>query len=508
MTLCCDPRCSVCAARGCISENAKAIGGGRLNISEACCLTSRSRRTCHDEHDTRCSVAPPPLPPMQARWETVESRVASVLAPDCQRIHALNLSRTAALKMRRAAQMEHGAVGVEDKAAPWPARAKRAGPSLLHSRCECFSTCTAKKAEHFLDMLPSVVTSRSSAWFGYLSAVYSPPPQLPFETAQLRFFYHNDPLLWPSDVEWPMGTCSMPHVDRRHSPRPGLPSCNASMCARWYGPRDSADDHQHTAKRDSRLDNLIVFGNGMGGSRGSLLIVAGAGPAVQAHDPFYELLTAHAGWRRFGPSGGLAEVMRVDSNACCSYAEGTNRYGVWFYAAPGSGIWLPLGNTLVARSPIPGFALNATWTTNDTIDHAAAAPVRATLRSRRKGHEIWPLYAGGLGFDSVQNLEGCGPTFTPEIVATRAEAMEGPAVRTCTPKLGLRTGPPHAPAAGGCVCNEAEPSLNCAGVGTTRMPRSAITQPPSDGKPRHKVMYVAYTEVKTRAPKCALATGP
>ena len=55
VTLCCDPRCSVCATRGCISANYKAIGGGRAAVADACCLMNQSR-VCHDERDTRCKA--------------------------------------------------------------------------------------------------------------------------------------------------------------------------------------------------------------------------------------------------------------------------------------------------------------------------------------------------------------------------------------------------------------------------------------------------------------------
>ena len=70
--LCCDSRCVVCAARGCISANYRAFGGSRQdsaassNISGACCLTSLSRRACRDKFDTLCLIPPPP-PPALAR---------------------------------------------------------------------------------------------------------------------------------------------------------------------------------------------------------------------------------------------------------------------------------------------------------------------------------------------------------------------------------------------------------------------------------------------------------
>ena len=64
VTLCCDPRCVVCAARGCVSKNYKTFGGSShdaaasSNISDACCLTSLSRRPCLDERDTLCLITP------------------------------------------------------------------------------------------------------------------------------------------------------------------------------------------------------------------------------------------------------------------------------------------------------------------------------------------------------------------------------------------------------------------------------------------------------------------
>ena len=79
ITLCCDPRCVVCAARGCVSKNSKVMD--QEDREEACCLTPRSRHFCRDEHDTRCRIPssrpPPPTPVMVQRERSYPRRKQS-----------------------------------------------------------------------------------------------------------------------------------------------------------------------------------------------------------------------------------------------------------------------------------------------------------------------------------------------------------------------------------------------------------------------------------------------
>ena len=141
-------------------------------------------------------------------------------------------------------------------------------------------------------------------------------------------------------------------------------------------------------------------------------------------------------------------------------------------------MWLTVGRSLVVhqhgskrpdrRPVVAANALQASWTADAAINHSAAAADIATLQARRKGRELWPLYAHGLGFDTVQNVAAADtpPLYLSEIVEVRPQCMHGRAVRACSPMSPLSVGPPHAPLARPCECADTEPVLNCRGVAT------------------------------------------
>ena len=86
-------------------------------------------------------------------------------------------------------------------------------PSSPRSPCNCFSTCTISDANHFLGLIPRVVSSASSPWVSYLRSVYGSEPPLPFELSKLRFWYHRSTRwqrLHGDSLEWPMAACATP----------------------------------------------------------------------------------------------------------------------------------------------------------------------------------------------------------------------------------------------------------------------------------------------------------
>ena len=139
----------------------------------------------------------------------------------------------------------------EPALAPSPASPARAGAT---PRCTCFSTCTKAAAALFVrDYLPRVVTSSASPWFGYLAAIY-PSLALPFDMEGLRWFYHNDGVLWPREVEWPMSTCHMKHgtVDANASG----PPCSSAVCDRWR----RHHHHHHHGRAANHSESLRTHG--------------------------------------------------------------------------------------------------------------------------------------------------------------------------------------------------------------------------------------------------------
>lgn len=413
-----------------------------------------------------------------------------------------------------------------DATAAAPTTGNRSSSGRPRAPCACFSTCTRDKASAFVDeYLPISISSPQSLWYGYLTAVYTRPPPLPLATQELRFFYHNDASYWPPYVEWPMARCTMASDDARKGSAPS-PACPASTCERWrQEAREEASAARAQAPAASAMTrrggkvvrNVIVFGRRDGRSRGSLLVLS---DHLHRHDHATELCDqpgepGHARRKpsscervkggagvymtlgatpmqarpvRFWPTDSHAEVMRVDydddrfaSRGRAMYGEGMNGYGIWFYAAPGSGMWLPLGRTLVAPHFLSGDSLNRTWAANASVDRTAVDRYRARTKGRTKGVERWPMYANGLGYDTVQKMGGTLPLEATEIVCVRPECVDArAAVHACPPsQLTLRVGvPPFAVVppspqtesspeprnSSACVCDESEPMLNCRGV--------------------------------------------
>ena len=144
--------------------------------------------------------------------------------------------------------------------------------------------------------------------------------------------------------------------------------------------------------------------------------------------------------------------------------------GIWFYAAPGSGMWLCTGQrTLVLPQASDRPKLKSAWLEKVTeASRSAAATDIRSLGDRKKGRDFFPLQAAALGYSTVQNLQGNYPLQgTAEIVAVSAGCMHGPEpIGTCPPRGLLTTGLPgrHGHGMHPCMCDSAEPTLNCAGV--------------------------------------------
>ena len=429
-------------------------------------------------------------------------------------------------------------VGTFTIAAATDSAVQRAAP------CTCFSVCTRNEAAAFVhEFLPSVIRSRTSPWAAYLFAVYGHQLTLPFDVSTIRFFYHNDHDYWPPDVEWPMATCGMNNGLQATNASRG--TCEPAACARW---RHLATQEEEGAPARTSLlvRRVVTFGHALGRSLGSLIVLhhepngePSASPrgrraqcepstprasgeqsrrhckdklATRQHP---NILPTPEGARRFWTSGTHAEVMRVNyddarfdkqkmmrthnshakARTRLRYEEGTHSYGIWFYAAPGSGVWLDLGKTLLITSVVDSTALGSSWVANASINHSAWTADAKFLQARMKGRELWPLRASGLGYDSVQNIVGNAPLFVSEFVAVRPQCMHGSVAHTCVPQVHLTVGPPervgeHEP----CVCTEQEPSLNCRGVAGAGLRAATRAREPWPYWNHSSAFYLCYHE--------------
>jgi len=378
-------------------------------------------------------------------------------------------------------------------------------------QCTCFSLCSMGEVDAFLDAIPASVHSQHSPWYGYLSAVYRQEElPLPFSLASLRFFYSNDPSYWPQEIEWPMAPCS-PGKGVQHAARHSTtwvlrgnasstrtfsaPSssavsnvhsrarCSDSECERWTW-RAAQNGHSSTSALRTlgrqHLRGSIWFANRAGRSRGSLLLLHTEPPSTSdGREPIHVWPLPRAAeaptalHRRFWPSGSMLEVIRVSQPR--AYEEGVNSYGIWYYAAPGSGMWLCTGErTLVLPRATDRPKLRTIWLKQvSAANRAAAAYDIGVISARRKARDCFPLMAAALGYTTVQNLEGNHPLQgATEVISLEPHSMHGDSpVRACPPQGMLSTGLPEQAGGSGvqsCECDDGEPTSNCLHVASQR----------------------------------------
>lgn len=311
--------------------------------------------------------------------------------------------------------------------------------------CSCFSLCSSREAAEFLAELPIMCNSTASPWYSYLLTVYAGvPPPLPFDLSRLRFFYANDPLYWPQHVEWPMAACGRPLGL-------AMPRCAVDHCRKWTA-SSPIESSSHVAQR---LLGVAWLPNRQRVSRGSLLMVQ---PEVAHKSQFAR--RAHGSRRPtsssssqshllYSPSGAWLEVIRVAFGP--PYDEGVHAYGLWFHVAPGSGIWLCTGSTLVLTERVQAASLRRAYdgaplSVVPNTTRMALEANRTIVMTRSKGHDDFPLHASALGFDTVQNVDGNAPlTAIPEIVALYSTGLQ-PLYASCVAQVS------HIACTGHCIC--------------------------------------------------------
>ena len=240
-------------------------------------------------------------------------------------------------------------------------------------QCECFSLCGRDAAAAFHARLPRNV-SHGSPWEGYLRTVYSGPVPLPFDVSTLEFF-------WVHLLPTAMHLCPKPHLT---PPAPVLPVCPPDRCAGWLEePQSRARAHVADKRSfvwsptwpplpDDPELNLSPKMRRKLPHNQFLLIQPYERSDVPNDGAWVEVTRitppnvlpgvtpecdAHYGWQRgcqewragskwpYQPAGYMQRP-ECQPLGCCR--EGRN-YGCWFWPAKGSGIFVNVGRTQIAR---------------------------------------------------------------------------------------------------------------------------------------------------------------
>ena len=338
-------------------------------------------------------------------------------------------------------------------------------------RCVCFSLCTSSQAQHFLQHLPTYVTSPLSPWLLYLATVYGRTPELPFDLSRLRWLYHNT-ARWQRHhptVPWPMAACRMGLLSganqtdtpvRKGSWGPGKefmtdkskPQCAPEYCSKWQTAERHRDlqGHFYTRHYPSAgirfqqfwsASDLDSFGGRWTETLGTVWWWSGemmriASPTT-ANEQGNTSLPTLWGQRGFAPQGledgSWVEVIRWQRGL--PTPEGRGGFGVFFSPAAGSGTWLNLGRTRVFRDKSDALtSLRAMWKTsgqagwelykgrNVTTDSCAPVDPRTKggIFCDKELSQQSAFYAYALGLDSYQVLQAFARS--NEIVVTSRAA--------------------------------------------------------------------------------------
>lgn len=208
----------------------------------------------------------------------------------------------------------------------------RPSSSFMEKVCSCFSLCNEGNVLDFVQRIPSVITSSSSPWFGYLSQVYPGYVPIPFNLSAIRLFYLSPWL--PFQFSCHQKTCM----------------CHVKMCKGWY-----------SIKKYRTILSAISFHECL--RRRMELLKRGIPKINQAHNVcvstpntvFYykQYFTVQsvfyfffANERVVATSNTWVEVTRAPFPQ-----EGTSSLPFFYYTiAPGSGIWLNTTKTVYRNS--------------------------------------------------------------------------------------------------------------------------------------------------------------
>jgi hypothetical protein len=334
--------------------------------------------------------------------------------------------------------------------------------------CQCFSICSQKDAEAFVEQLPRVIDSKRSPWWPYLQAVYKGAAPFPFHMYKLRLIWHNTPE-WRAkhpDLWWPLHPCE-PQPGYRKPARPGEaimtqvgglnqvrpaqpepPRC--PDCSGWLLPHESAP---------SLVPGVRFATWGRPNSSLSLQTWWAWGSDVT----------------RF-PAHSWVEVTRF-----ARFPEGFRGYGQWFHPMIGTDIWVNIGRTFHARTKKLAFeALAQEWGKkwNAVIKGPQDVEKRVGGWVGIPGEptDVLAFIGFDLGYDSIQVDNNYVPDFvitSPNTVVLDKcrPALDSPlrykVVRQCGPRnltcpynVPLRTASLRVP----CACDPKGAVINCDGT--------------------------------------------
>lgn len=384
----------------------------------------------------------------------------TVIAGPCARPPPACCSRLSAL--RRACELEHGDIdGVPlcacgNGGSNTTRTTHRSSSGAGGEPCACFSVCSAVEAFDLLRRLP-VVTSRTSRWHAYLSAVYGGDVALPFDVQHLR-------LLYKDTAEWrrrrPAPSVALPLASCSGRPRPpewahstitarswgitrsqSQPACAPAECSQWLLEQPRAPPVDVPTARELVVTHRVHYVE-------LRALLRSSAPVRRAAAADHEWL----------------EVMRQDYSI--DSFEGVDGYGCWFFALRGSGYFVSVGRTWPLAD---GTRMASRHANSSELMRAfvAAGHRPAAIPTPRGEHrELLPFVAHQLGYESLQVLaretETAALDGPSELVVTTDPCVHAPRpLRACAPpELDVRTGPSRQTR---CACDEQSSVLNCRG---------------------------------------------
>lgn len=330
------------------------------------------------------------------------------------------------------------------------------------SNCTCFRFCNETDVRSFHLRLPRV-TSRPSPWHAYLSTVYgkgAAHKALPIDLTSFEFFYLRLlPVEWRCRSQW------------RHI-------CSPEACSGWLRPNEpsAAQLKEHAQSWDvmpyhwhrSRLPRLM-FNHTL-----RFLPRRPSEVAYRTATQLEVIRRAFDGWNRGCAVGKGRDPNDWVGDRSNGAGEGV-RYGCWFSPCVGTGIFLPLGRSLVLRDRVHVEQVLPEVLRFPRVPTPVVAPELGRVIEVTGGsnasmfrHQdcMYATLARARGFDSL--VMPFGAWGTSEVVATAPGCMERstPLPTGCVPPdVGLRTGwRGEQP----CKCTEVpveglDRILNCAG---------------------------------------------
>ena len=254
--------------------------------------------------------------------------------------------------------------------------------------CKCFDVCSLIGLSHFLQCIPETVNTTSSPWFPYLKHVYKSRVPLPYPLSSVRMWYLQTDLIPMSSCRTHSGTAIYNWPDpywQDLAEAPALPWCAPAECAIWY--RDDID----SILRPQNITPITggsyhIYSDLKHVDVGRALLVSVPSDIGQLVPGAYQSLH----FPKQAMANEWIEVMRHGQG------EQTGALGLWFKVAPGSGMWVNVGNTMhLVDDSIPTYIKEKCY-------HNHGVSENETHALRRGGQGPLSFYLYCAGYDSGQ----------------------------------------------------------------------------------------------------------